>query len=122
MNHPQKRALAPVPRMNILALARSFPSLTDVPSEFFYIGHGDVRFTPDGAVDFAKWACVKGGGGRDAALFVLSVWNSTTDWREWLRRDDEALGGYFDVHRALGVWDPGHREAFLAWARDPWWM
>ena len=114
------------PRNDLLSLARSFPTLAGAPSEFFAIRSGGaVGFTEDGAVRFARWNRETGGGGqRDAALFVLSVWNRETDWRELagLSRDDGPTGGTFDVHRSLGNWDRGHRAAFLAWAADPWWL
>jgi len=115
-----------VPRGDLLALARSFPTLADVDvGHFEGRGPSTVGFrADDGAEAFATWARVHGGGGRDAALFVLSVWNSSTDWREvaGLSRDDGPTGGRFDVHRALGNWDERHRGAFLAWAANPWWL
>jgi len=58
-----------------------------------------------------------------AARFVLSVWNCKADWNEeahkkgFLRADDRLRR--FDVFEALAVWDFANREAFLTWARDP---
>lgn len=45
------------------------------------------------------------------ARFLLAVWDSNHQWR----------CGRFDAMEALQVWDPRHRDAFLAWAEDPWW-
>jgi hypothetical protein len=105
--------------------------LRSVPTELFEIGSGAI-FQPsncvgfvrdEGAIRFARWVAERGGGGmRDAGLFVLSVWNSSDDWSEWLARDDGPMGGRFDVHRALGNWDPEHRAAFCKWAAAPWWL
>lgn len=59
-----------------------------------------------------RWACgpEPGSGARNAARFVLSVWD---------RRDWEC--GRFELHRALGCWDDKHGAAFLAWVKNPWW-
>jgi len=45
-------------------------------------------------------------GSQVATDFVLHVWN-------YCRFP-------FDLGRALNVWDTNHREAWMAWARDPW--
>lgn len=114
-------------RNNLFELARSFPTLRDVPPEFFEerrdLGAGAVGFNrDDGGINFALWAASsQGGGGTDAALFVLSVWNTGDDWSEWISRGGPD-GGRFNLHRALGNWDSAHRAAFLAWARAPWWL
>ena len=72
---------------------------------------GEVR--PFDAAALDKWT--KAGDiprqGRHAALFVLSVWDSTHRWK----------CGRFDLHAALAAWDDEHREAFAAWAARPWW-
>lgn len=124
-----------LPPRDLAALARSFPTLANAPAEFFApfgehaigfaSGDDDLEDGSGGAIGFASWVREKGGGGmRDAGLFVLSVWNASDDWREiaGLSRDDGPTGGRFDVHRALGNWDNGHRAAFLAWAASPWWL
>lgn len=115
---------------DLRALARSFPTLAETPSEFFEDAGTAIKFAwglgslDNGAHRFADWARSGGGGQRDAALFVLSIWDFRADWGDecGLRRDDGPTGGRFDVHRALGNWDPSHRAAFLAWARAPWWL
>ena len=61
-----------------------------------------------------------------AARFVLSVWNCATDWDKeaheaGILTDEEDRLRRFDVFEALGVWDFEHHEAFLTWARDPFW-
>lgn len=60
-----------------------------------------------------------------AGRFVLSVWNSTTDWNEVAHEDGILEEGEtlrrFDLFEAWGVWDEPHREAALAWLRDPFW-
>lgn len=118
-----------VRRRDLRALARSFPTLSETPSEFFEFGGDAIKFAwgddsmDSGAHRFAQWARPGGGGQRDAALFVLSVWNYMDDWTEaGLTRDSGPTGGRFDVHRALSNWDPSHRAAFAAWACDPWWL
>lgn len=83
------------------ALAHSFPCL-----------RGDV----DGLMPWDPVrvkALAKSGkpshGERLAYAFLYSVW----------RWDSKETG--FDLMEALSVWDPGNREAFLAWAREPFW-
>lgn len=84
-------------------LAEAFPTLREsVPG---------VRPWDPEAID--TWLDTSGAvtsGSRDAAAFVLGVWNPNAQGRV-----------AFDVHRALGTWDRAHRAAFLAWATAPWW-
>ncbi len=84
------------------ALALTFPTLD--------LADG---VSPWDAVRFSRWvrSGAPGHGARCAGKFLLSVWNPYTRWR----------CGRFDIHEALGVWDPEHLAAFLAWARAPWW-
>ena len=95
-------------------LARSFSALRSAPVELFH---------PWDAARFAEHFRPGSSGEKDAALFILSVWNPTTNWRRVARlaRDRSPTGGFFDVHRALANWDHGNRRAFLDWAREPWW-
>lgn len=95
-------------------LARSFTALKSAPAALFH---------PWDALQFADYYRTGSGGEKDAALFILSVWNPTSNWRTLARlaRDRSPTGGLFDVHRALGNWDAENRQAFLEWARDPWW-
>jgi hypothetical protein len=93
----------------MLMLARTFPTLRRK------LEHVE-RWDP---IAFATSAAPWSGGEKDAALFVLSVWDPATDWSEFgLERDGK---GRFEVHVALGNWDPAHRAAFVTWASRPWW-
>lgn len=92
----------------MLGLARTFPTLRRK------LGHVEL-WDP---IQFATMAAPWSGGERDAALFVLSVWDPATDWSEFgLTRE----GGRFNLHVALGNWDDEHRKAFVQWAARPWW-
>jgi hypothetical protein len=51
-----------------------------------------------------------GDGAKDAARFVLHVWDSRRAWR----------CGRFDLFAALCTWDDEQRRAFQAWAANPW--
>jgi len=96
----------------MLELVHSFPTLQRTPL---------ALFEPWDPEAFASYWTVGSGGEKDAALFVLSVWNPSTDWNEWgLSRGGER-GGFFNMHTALGNWDHAHRAAFLEWCREPWW-
>jgi hypothetical protein len=50
--------------------------------------------------------------GRYAAQFVLTVWNLARSWR----------CGQFNVVNSFTIWDEAHRQAFIAWTNDPWWL
>jgi hypothetical protein len=98
-------------------LVQSFPTLRRTPESLF------VPWDPEA---FAEYWAVGSGGEKDAALFVLSVWNPSTDWeQQGLTRGASELGiddgGRFNLHRALGNWDDKHRAAFIAWCKEPWW-
>lgn len=82
----------------MLELAHNFPTLRSFEG-------------PWDAQRFEAWARSKSSGEKHAVRFVLSVWNPTTKWKV----------GRFDLHDAMGTWDPEHRTAFAAWAREPWW-
>ena len=90
--------------VRIQQLARTFPGLAHAPG-----------VDPWDPVVLDEWA-VRQRGDRDwptfeAAGFVLQVWDYPTLWRT-----------KFDVVFAWYVWDADHRDAFLAWTRDPWWL
>lgn len=117
----------------MLALVRSFPTLADLERG----REGWARKMPGewDATSFDKWARNCPGitsGSSHAAKFVLSVWGGralhfyppvngpwsapATEWScPW------EIGG-FDVMAALKIWDDAHRAAFLAWAKNPWWV
>lgn len=90
------------PAIRIQRLAGTFPSLVSAPG----IQQWD-------AVTVENWAASGGPshGELCAARFILAVWNPHDEWR----------CGHFDVMEALGIWDLPHRQAFLAWASNPWW-
>lgn len=94
-------------RQRMIDLALSFPTLERAEMQDpKYPGEFDPSV-------FARWAkkCATGSGSRNAARFVLAVWNNTGTWGL----------GRFDVMDAMGSWDSVHRAAFAAWARAPWW-
>lgn len=97
-------------------LAHRFPGLRGAPG-----------VDPWDAITLLRWAC----GGRShgevlAAKFVLSVWNTSTDWEE-IARDEgilttpEGRFSRFDLFEAMAVWDAAHVEAMLAWLQLPFW-
>ncbi len=94
----------------LLKLIRSFHCLEDCPTELVV-----PDFMPAG---FAAWvAKTQGGGGTDAGLFILAVWSPTATWG--LERHGSA---HFEAIQALGNWDASMRDAFAAWALEPWWF
>jgi len=97
-------------------LARSFPSLRRrVPTELF---------RPWDAIRFAEYCVPMSSGEKEAALFVLSVWNSMDDWSEFglvCAPESDANRGRFELHRALTRWDAAHVRAFAGWVAAPWW-
>lgn len=98
--------------LRMMELVKTFRSLRRTPDELF------DPWDPECFADF--WAAGSGGE-KDAALFVLSVWNPSTDWAHWgLTRGGER-GGYFNLHTALANWDREHAEAFMLWCEAPWW-
>ena len=98
------------------ALAMSFPSLRRcLPTRLF---------RPWDAIRFAQYCVPMSSGEKEAALLVLSVWNSSDDWSEFglaCAPEDDPNRGRFDMHRALSRWDDGHMRAFAAWVAEPWW-
>ena len=95
----------------LLKLILSFHCLEPVPRTLVV-----PWFQPE---DFARWAAkTQGGGGMDAALFILSVQNRYHSWTEHgLERHGS---GQFNAAGAMSNWDASMREAFVAWASDPW--
>jgi hypothetical protein len=97
-------------------LARAFPSLQDA-----------AGVEPWDSLELLRWALSgKSHGEALAAKFVLSVWNSTTDWEE-IARDHGIITEpnhhftRFDLYEAMGVWDREHVDAMLAWVQLPFW-
>jgi hypothetical protein len=98
------RNLTPTERM--LGLVESFHSLANAKC---LDARGEFSSTT-----FAKWAtrALYTEAELDCARFVLFVWNSTTRWKI----------GKFDFGQAIVRWDSQNRAAFIAWAREPWWV
>lgn len=107
-------------------LARTFPTM--------HQAEGLDPFDPD---VFDAWA-QKGlsRGAVFAAQFILTVWSGRAGrlsdkprktpakdtWHgvhRW-NLDSHWRIGPFDVVDAMGTWDAAHRNAFVAWAQDPW--
>lgn len=91
------------PRMaRLRAMCSSFPALEGAP--------GIEPWEPD-VLD--EWAAGPDGesGARHAAAFVLELWDSRARWRV----------GVFEFVVAMRQWDEQNRQAFLAWAKTPWW-
>jgi hypothetical protein len=87
-------------------LCRLFPSL-----------RGKSGAEPWDAIRFAR--TFSGGQSeaeKQAAAFVLSVWNTDADWNK-----GEYSVGTFRFARAYFLWDGEHRAAFRAWCDAPFW-
>lgn len=108
MNTPFEEDDNNYPRMS--ALARTFPSLARITGG---AGNAAPGVAPFDALELHTWVTTSGArtsGNYHAVAFVLNVFNGP-EWGEKMP---------FDVVQAFAVWDRPHREAFLAWARDPW--
>ncbi len=85
----------------ICNLIRTFPCLAGmriVPSEW-------------NADEFDLRSLKFSSGERNAAQFVLSVWNPNTKWQ----------CGQFDLVEAAARLDDTHRNAITQWLQKPWW-
>jgi hypothetical protein len=89
-------------RLAMSRMAEAFPTLRDAP--------GVRPWDPAKLDGWLRSSPSITSGSRDAAAFVLGLWNGSGTW-----------SASFDVHRALSAWDGAHRAAFLAWASAPWW-
>lgn len=58
-------------------------------------------------------------GSRNAAMFMLGVWNPNTNWKEFGLRVRKGSTGRFDMFRAVSCWDPDHLKAFHQWLANP---
>lgn len=101
------------------ALARLFPSMAGV------FGDGPVPgIDPWRPLALVRWlnSGAPTSGSRQAALFLLSVWNRD-DWRVHgvkVRRGTQRIGR-FDIADGFAAWDEQHRRAALAWLVNPFW-
>lgn len=94
-----------------MACHRAAARMGDLAESFHVLrGRPGVRpWSPLALAEMAFLTSALSGPSQLAAVFVLKVWNR------------EFPCPAFDVLEALARWDRGHREAFLAWAADPWW-
>jgi len=96
----------------MVSLCASFPTLRGVPGT-----------NPWNQEVFAQWASgpAPSHGIRQAAAFVLSVWNGGTPCDGgWWNSGDFSVG-VFDPVEALGTWDRQHAHAFMQWCAKPFW-
>jgi hypothetical protein len=91
----------------------SYPKITNLVRQFPTLRNAE-GVEPFEATKFEAWVRnhSPGGGAIHAARFVLGVFNSRARWKL----------GAFNVFDALDCWDAAHREAFLKWARNPYWV
>jgi hypothetical protein len=100
-------------RYSMAKLCNLFPSLRGVDGA-----------DPWDSIKMLRHACDPISHGEElAARFVLSVWNSSTDWNEQAHElgflaGEERLRP-FDIFEAYSVWDFEHRDAALAWLTVP---
>ena len=101
--------------LKVCRLAITFPTLDKkILDGILNIGRGVARCSRGRSMlELERFSCSAAAtsGSRHAARFVLGVWNSSAVF----------ACGQFDLHKAMATWDDGHRKAFLAWAKDPWW-
>ena len=99
----------PHPHDRIVNLAHSFPALGYHLSEAGIMGGEDwTARVADFDEHVIRYGC---GGARQAAAFVLGLWNH--HGREW-------AVGRFELGIAMREWDRDHIAAFQDWAREPW--
>jgi hypothetical protein len=96
------------------ALCARFPSLREVPGTNPFDAIALLHWLTSGAAT---------SGSRWAALFVLQVWNNTTDWRKVARENGvkhaKGVPPRFDLFEAWPVWDDAHRAAAQTWLKEP---
>ncbi len=100
-------------REGMAQLARMFPTLAGAEGAEPWAPEALMRWSVSG---------VATSGAAHAVAFLLNVWNSRTDWRAVaaeLGIEGSGERFAFNVGEAIGCWDRQHREAFLAWCRDP---
>jgi hypothetical protein len=87
-------------------LAHLFPSMRNVPAVAPWDALALVAWLQSGAPT---------GGSRWVALFLLSVWDSGTDWATM----GVPAPARFDLVQAWTAWDASHRDALMVWLRSP---
>lgn len=95
-------------------LCNLFPTLRGVPGTAPWDQHA-----------FARWASgpAPSNAMRQAAAFVISVWNGCTpDEGGWWNNAEEGYcAGRFDPVQAFALWDWEHQAAFMQWCNAPFW-
>jgi len=93
------------------ALVASFPCLRKA-----------VGGSPWDAFRFARWATQTelSPADRQAAAFVLAVWNGGDEDGAWWNEKPYGVGR-FDLVLATALWDRRHKEAFGKWFANPFW-
>lgn len=121
MNDPTDRVPPDPSTSRVLdrAAAARLERMSQLAESFHQLRHGVPGVRPFDAQKLARWLKTSGAvtsGSGHAARFVLSVWIGEVE----LKRDFRGVAT-FDMHAALKCWDDGHRAAFMAWVRAPWW-
>jgi hypothetical protein len=101
------------------ALGRLFPSMVRFDGSTV---PGIEPWDPQALVHWLNTSGEPTSGSRQAALFLLSVWNRE-DWRGFglkVRRGSQRIGR-FDINDGFASWDGPHRRAALAWFANPFW-
>lgn len=88
----------------LIELAMSFPTV-----ENYFLRLDIASPTVE---DLIRWRPKAAHGEELAALFLLNVWSPGGPEMDW---------PMFDVMDAFSTWDEAHRQAFAAWASNPWW-
>lgn len=91
--------------------------------ESFHVLKGKPGTSPWNQFKFAEWASLghNSSAVRQAAAFVLNVWNGPTyNEKPWWCSKTYRVGR-FDVTLAFGLWDERNKEAFIQWCNDPFW-
>ncbi len=107
----------------MLLLMRAFPTLAEL--EGGDRGWGKWLGSGWDAPAIDRWAARSPAitsGSRAAIQFVLAVWSGRAVHVFDKKWDCPWKMGGFDVMHALKIWDQEHRNAFLSFARDPWWV
>jgi len=95
-------------------LCESFPTLRGVPGVRLWDQHKFAKWASGPAPSYAM---------RQAAAFVLAVWNGCTPNDEeggWWNGAPYSVGR-FDAVEAMKCWDTHHQVAFLDWVHNPFW-
>lgn len=118
-----KTKLGPGPKKyDMTALARSFPTFAHGKWPGLDAG-GSFNFD---AIAFFTHIAKTGmsHGEYLVASFLADVWNGNDCKKQngtSTRARERIMGvAKFDLHEALVTWDSGHRAAFVAWAKEPW--